>query len=251
MTFARRGSAARFPTIHQEDRMPFRARLVSAVAFAMLASACADDSARKQAEEAQKKADEAQKQAAQATAQAQQGAQQVSESAKEMAKGFEALGKSLGALAGDPNQKPVDPVSFRELQTVFPELPGWEKEKPTGEKMTSPFPYSQAEVRYSKGESSIHGKVVDSGFNQLLIAPFQMFLAAGYEKETSSGYEKSTKVGEFPGWEKWNSDGKDGELNAVVGKRFVVTFEGNNINDTKVLYELASKADLAKLAAMK
>lgn len=199
----------------------------------------------------QKQQEQAQAEAQKATAQAQQGAQQVADSAKEMAKGFEALGKSLGAMGGDANQKPVDPVSFRELQTVFPELAGWEREKPTGERMTSPFPFSQAEVRYTKGESSIHGKVVDSGFNQLLIAPFQMFLVAGYEKETSSGYEKATKVGEFPGWEKWNSEGKDGELNAIVGKRFIVTYEGNNIDDTKVLYDLASKSALAKLASMK
>lgn len=227
--------------------MRFRAHLMSAVTVALTASlACGGGSTAKKAEDAPTEAP-----AAKAAAQAQEGAAQVADSAKEMAKGFEALGKSLGALGGDPNQKPVDPVSFRELQTVFPDLSGWEKEKPTGERMTSPFPYSQAEVRYTKGDASIEGKIVDSGFNQLLIAPFQMFLVSGYEKETSSGYEKSTKVGEHPGWEKWNSDGKDGELNAIVGKRFVVTFEGNNIDNTKVLYELASKADLAKLAAMK
>jgi hypothetical protein len=229
--------------------MGVRVRVTTGVlVLALGVSLACGDSARKQQEEAQK---EAQKQAEQATAQAQKGAEQVADSAKEMAKGFEALGKSLGAMAGNADQKPVDPVSFKELQTVFPELSGWQREKPTGERMTSPFPYSQAEVRYTKGESSIRGKIVDSGFNQLLIAPFAMFLAAGYEKETSSGYEKSTKVGEHPGWEKWNGDGKDGEINAVIGKRFIVTYEGNNIDDTKVLYELASKSDLAKLAAMK
>jgi hypothetical protein len=239
-----------------EDRMRFRAHLMSALTAAFIATlACGGSNTDKAVEQAkadaQKAQSDAQKQGEKAAQQAQQGAQQVADSAKDMAKGFEALGKSLGALAGDPNQKPVDPVSFKELQTIFPDYPGWEREKPTGERMTSPFPYSQAEVRYTKGEARIHGKVMDSGFNQLLIAPFQMFLAAGYEKETSSGYEKSTKIGEFPGWEKWNSDGKEGEINAIVGKRFVVTFEGDNIPDTKVLYDLVSKADLQKLAAMK
>jgi hypothetical protein len=232
--------------------MSVRSRLiVGTLALAAGISLACGNSAQKQQEEAQKQATDAQKQAEKASAQAQQGAQQVADSAKEMAKGFEALGKSLGAMAGNPDQKPVDPVSFKELQAAFPELSGWTREKPTGERMTSPFPYSQAEVQYTKGEASIRGKIVDSGFNQLLIAPFSMFLAAGYEKETSSGYEKSTKVGDFPGWEKWNSDGKDGELNAVVGKRFIVTYEGSNIDDTKVLHEIAGKTDLAKLASIK
>jgi hypothetical protein len=83
------------------------------------------------------------------------------------------------------------------------------------------------------------------------MAPFAMFLSAGYEKETEDGYEKSVKVGEYPGWEKWNSGSKDGELNAVVGKRFLLTLEGNGLESTKVLYDLAQATDLAKLAAMK
>jgi hypothetical protein len=69
-------------------------------------------------------------------------ADQVQSSAENMAKGLEDMAKGLGALAGnsaDPNQKPVDPVSFRDLQAVFGDLPGWEKGKPTGERMTMPF----------------------------------------------------------------------------------------------------------------
>jgi hypothetical protein len=78
-----------------------------------------------------------------------------------------------------------------------------------------------------------------------------MFLSAGYEKETQDGYEKSVKVGEHPGWEKWNTEAKDGELNAVVAKRFLLTLDGNGIESTKVLYDLAQATDLAKLASMK
>ena len=71
---------------------------------------------------------------------------------------------------------------------------GWEKEKPTGEKMTSPFAYSTAEVTYTKGDSRIRLKMADSGFNQLFFAPFTMAMQAGYEKETSDGYEKSAQA---------------------------------------------------------
>ena len=43
---------------------------------------------------------------------------------------------------------------------------------------------------------------------------------AGIESFTI--YEKSTKVGGEPGWEKWDSESKRGELKAIVGKRYIV-----------------------------
>jgi hypothetical protein len=86
---------------------------------------------------------------------------------------------------------------------------------------------------------------MDSGFNQLVLAPVMMMLAAGYERETDSGYEKGTKVNEFPAFEKWDSDNKDGELNVVVNRRFIMKVDGNNIADPKVLREFAQAADLA------
>jgi hypothetical protein len=78
-----------------------------------------------------------------------------------------------------------------------------------------------------------------------------MFMQAGYEKETSSGYEKSTTVGGQPGMEKWNAEGKDGEVIAFVGKRFILTVEGRNVDDIKVLRDIVGTVDLPKLAAMK
>lgn len=185
--------------------------------------------------------------------QAQQAAQTAEKGAAEAAKGLEQMAKGLEAMAGGGSGdfKPVNPVSFRDMQALFPDIDGWEKAKPIGERMSSPFSYSQAEVAYTKGDSRMELKVVDSGFNQLLLTPYAMFLQAGYEKETSDGYEKSTTVNGQPGWEKWSSDGKNGELNALVGKRFLVQIEGQQIEDTKVLHELAGKIDMGKLAALK
>jgi len=173
--------------------------------------------------------------------------------AAEAAKGLEQMAKGLEAMAGGGSgePKPVDPVSFRDMMALFPEMDGWEKAKPTGERMASPFAFSTAEVAYTKGDSRIELKTTDSGFNQLLLTPYAMFLTAGYEKETADGYEKSTKVKDQPGWEKWNGAAKDGELNALVGKRFLLQIEGRQIDDVKVLHELAGKIDMEKLAALK
>jgi hypothetical protein len=219
------------------------------VAVMMAASACGKSKAEKQAEEAQKQAAVAQKEAADAQKEA---AQSTEDAAKQAAKGLEQFAKGLGmAAGGSTDGKPVEPVSFRDMQALFPDVDGWEKKKPTGEKMSSPFSYSQAQVEYTKGESRVEMKMVDSGLNQLLLTPYTMFLTAGYEKETSDGYEKSTKVAGQPGWEKWDSSSKRGELNALVNKRFVVTIEGSGIEDTKVLQEFAGKIDMGKVAALK
>ena len=208
---------------------------------AALTSAGCGNAEQKQAEELAAKAEAAAKVA-------ESGAQQAAKGIEQMAKGLEAMASS-GAAA--MNTTPVDPVSFRDLQTFFPDIDGWEKAKPTGERMTMPFAFSQAEVRYTKGTARVELKIVDSGFNQMFLAPYAMMMQSGYEKETERGYEKSTTVAGQPGWEKWNTEGKDGELNAFVGKRFLLTVEGRNVDDIKALHEIAGRVDVGKLAALK
>jgi hypothetical protein len=123
--------------------------------------------------------------------------------------------------------------------------------KPEGERMTSPFPFSQTEATYSKGDSRIEVKVVDSGFAQMLIAPWSMMLASGYSRETSDGYEKAVTVNGQPAFEKWDSGSRNGELNILVGKRFLVSVEGDELADTKVLHDVAGKMDFGKFASLK
>jgi hypothetical protein len=180
------------------------------------------------------------------------GAEGMAKNVEGMARGFEELARGLSAMAGgDPNAKPVEPLSIDALRATLPELPGWERGKPTGERMTSPVNFAEAEVTFTKGESRVTHKIVDSALNQILVAPFAMFLAVGYEKQTENGYEKGIKVGAYPGWEKWDAEGKDGELNAVVNKRFIVQVEGRNIESIKVLHAFMDAANLDKLASLK
>jgi hypothetical protein len=218
-----------------------RRALLIGIGAAVLVAACGESADEKAA-----------KQQAEAAKQSEQVAKSTGQAAEQAAKGLEAMAKGLEAMAGGASGvKSADPVSFRDLMALFPDLDGWEKAKPTGERMSSPVSFSTAEVRYTKGDASLELKMVDSGFNQLLLTPYAMFLTAGYEKETADGYEKSTKVNDQPGWEKWNSESKNGELNALVGKRFLLTIEGNGIADTKVLHEVAGKIDMGKLASLK
>jgi hypothetical protein len=258
------------------------------LALAVATTACGKSEQEKQADEAKKQIEQAQRQIEDAAKKAQQAGEEAgrqagkaaeeagraagqagsdaakagAEAAKggavaanEAAKGLEALAKGLQGMAAagaaGPDGKPVEPVNFHDLQAAFVPLDGWEMGKATGSKMSMPVSYSQAEVRYHKGDAEITASITDSGYNQLLIAPFTMFLTSGYEKETENGFEKSTTVAGSPGWEKWDSSDKTGEVSAFVNKRFVVDFKGRGIDNNKVLYQLAQSSNLSKLASVK
>jgi hypothetical protein len=203
--------------------------------------------------EEEKAAEKAAKEAAEAAEALKKAAESAGSAAA--AQGQQGLAQAMEAAAavmrGTKDGKAVEPVGFQELQTALPEVSGWQRATPTGERMTSPIPFSQAEADYTKGDASISVKIVDSAFSQMLIAPWSMFLTTGYERQTSDGYEKALSVAGNPGFEKWSTSSKDGELNLVVAKRYLVTIEGNDIADTKVLHEFASKLDAAKLPAAK
>lgn len=203
---------------------------------AVLTVGCGKSEEEKQAEEA-----------------AEQTAQSAEAAAAEATKGLEAMAKGLEQLAsgGTGDQKAAEPVKLQDLLATLPQIEGWEQQKPQGERMTSPFPSANAEARYTRGEASIDVEIVDSAFNQLLLAPISMFLTSGYSKESTTGYERSTTVNGQPGWEKWDSENKTGELNALVAKRFLVTIEGDNIENVQVLQDAASKMDFNRLASLK
>lgn len=196
---------------------------------------------------------EAEKQAEQAAAEMEKAAKAAEAAGQDVAKGMEEFGKAMSGLAGamGGDGKTVDPVSFQALETTLPQVSGWERGKPESERMTSPFAYSQTEATYTKGDARIDVKVVDSGFAQMLIAPWSMMLASGYSRESSDGYEKAVTVNGQPGFEKWDSSSKNGELNVLVDKRFLVSFEGSDLADTRVLHEMAGKMDFGTFASLK
>ncbi len=189
--------------------------------------------------------------AAEEAKKAQEQAQAGGGSVQDMAKGMEQFAQSMQQLQQSQDGKTYEPVSFKELQAVLPDISGWEKEKPRGEMMTAPVKFSQAEVVYTKDDARVEVKIVDTAMSQMLTLPYQMFLMANYARETDSGYEKATKVAGYPGWEKWNSEDKQAETGAIVGQRFLVTAEGNGVENATVVKDIVAKIDLAKLAGLK
>lgn len=217
------------------------------VALAIISSvACGKSDAEKQTEQAA----EDLKKAAETVRAAQKEGGDPAQGMADMAKAMQGMAAAVGG-GGSGDGKPVEPVSTDTLKGTLPTVAGWTMEAPEAERMTSPIAFSQVETNYKKGDAEIEVRVVDTGFAQMLIAPWSMFLASGYSRETGDGYEKSVSVGGNPGFEKWDTSSKRGELNLFAGKRFMVTIEGRDLADTKVLHEFASKMDFGKIAALK
>jgi hypothetical protein len=219
----------------------------TALAFILIASvACGKSDAEKQAE----KAAEDLKKAAEAVTEAQAKGGDAAAGMADMAKAMQGMAAAIGG-GGTGDGKPVEPVSTDVLKGTLPTVAGWTMDAPEAERMTSPIAFSQVETTFKKGDAEVEMKIVDTGFAQMLIAPWSMFLASGYSRENSDGYEKSVNVGGNPGFEKWDTSSKRGELNIFAGKRFMVSIEGRDLADTKVLYEFASKVDFGKIAGLK
>jgi hypothetical protein len=216
------------------------------LAAAVFTAACGKSEEQKQAEKAAEDLKKAAEAVGQAAAQA--GTAAATAGMGEAAKAMQSM---AAAMSGGGDGKPVEPVAFQTLQSHLPKVSGWEMDEPEGERMTSPFPFSQVEAKYKKGDARIDAKIVDTGFAQMLIAPWSMMLASGYSRETSSGYEKATTVSGNPAIEKWDKGSKNGELDVLVGKRFMVTIEGHDIDDMKQLQEFASNFNFAAIAAAK
>lgn len=220
--------------------------LMMICAAALVAAACGKSETEKQAEAFAKAAEDAAKAMEKAAdASAKQGAQ----ASNDMAKAMQDMATAFSG--GSADGKKIEPIAFQTLQTHLPKVSGWDMDEPNGQRMTMPVPFSQVETEYRKGDSRIDVTIVDTGFAQLLIAPWSMMLAAGFSNETSDGYQKSVSIGGHPAFEEWRSRDKDGTLNILVGKRYMVTIDGHDLADTKELHQFASAMDLGAIAALK
>ncbi len=144
----------------------------------------------------------------------------------------------------------AQPVHFKELMSILAIDPpeNWQvSEKPKGKTLKSPMQVSEAEVEFKSGdEKKVEIKIVD-GLGGML--PF-MSMAQGMEMESSEEYMKPIEVQGFKGTEKFEYKGKEGEIILPVANRFLVTIEGNGMDDNEVIKQMAGKLDLKKLAGM-
>jgi len=152
------------------------------------------------------------------------------------------------------SKEPVDPIDFRKLKELLPEtVEGLSKKECSGEKNGAMgFTISRAEARYTDdSDASVHVEIFDTGgvagVATMALAAWTM---ADIDKETDNGYEKTTKLEGYKGFEKYNNESKSGELNVLIGDRYVVNVNGNNVTMDK-LKSILADLDLEKLSELK
>ena len=74
-----------------------------------------------------------------------------------------------------------------------------------------------------------------------------MMFKMKFERESSEGYEKSTELNGMPTFEKWNEENKDNEVTVLVGKRFIVHVETDEMPEGSAR-KIAEGMDLNGLA---
>lgn len=150
------------------------------------------------------------------------------------------------------NKEPVDPIDFRKLKELLPgKAGGLERTEATGEKSGAMgFSISQAEGKYREGDSNIEVQILDTGgVGGMALMGLAAWTMAEVDKETATGYEKTTRINGKKAFEKYDNEGKDGELNVIVGNRFIVNVKGRNVSMDQ-LKDTLDDLDLDKLAKM-
>jgi len=141
----------------------------------------------------------------------------------------------------------VPPVPFEELIALLPDADGWTRSKPRGDQYVMAVLMSRAQVTYTKGEAEIDLEIVDTGFNELALAPLLTFLTPGYSERTIGGYKKGLIVAGAPGFESYENDARRAEVTVVAGKRFIVKATGHNMDNTDATRALVSRVDIGRL----
>ncbi len=154
---------------------------------------------------------------------------------------------ALGALQ---QQKPVDPVNFRELLFFLVDLPGWvADDKPEGATISyGEYKISQAQRSYSAGDKSLSVTVVDGAYVPMAYSNFQMYKT--FEMDTSEQYAKGTTFKGYPGVESYEYEPKTGFLMVMVADRFLVTVEGDPVDNLDEIKEVAEHLPWSELAAL-
>lgn len=180
--------------------------------------------------------------------------QNPQEAMKQGADAMAAASAMMGAMMGGDGKGAVEPVDFRALKDLLPEsIGGLKRGEASGERAAAAgMKMSHAEVRYGDRDSGrLRVKITDagsmSGFAGMAAAAWAM---VDIDRESDAGYEKTSTVNGRRMHEKWNAKDKRGEVDMIVGGRFIIEIRGTGI-EMKDLKQAINAIDLKKLEALK
>ncbi|GHB57175.1 hypothetical protein [Persicitalea jodogahamensis] len=180
------------------------------------------------------------------------GGSEETQEEKEPENAMEAIQQMADKAKEMQENGPVDPVDFRELKEMLPSSAGGlSRTEATGEKNGAMgFSLSQAEGKYEEGDSSMEINIVDTGgVGGMAMMGMAAWAMAEVDKETATGYEKTTTVDGNKAYEKYDNERQNGELNVIVGNRFIVSVKGRKVSMDQIKDTL-DDIDIDKLADM-
>jgi hypothetical protein len=189
-----------------------------------------------------------------AEAAAKQMAEAITAAGAAGAAGAAAVGNAIaaGALAAG---KASDAVDFRTLKELLPEdINGMPRTSSDGEKNSAMgFTLSRAEARYETqgSNASIKIEISDVGaMTGMAAMAAYAWASMDVDRENETSYEKTTTIKGYRGYEKFDRQTNFAELSLMVGGRFMVELEGNEVG-VDALKAALDKIDLGKLEGMK
>ncbi|MBI4605198.1 MAG: hypothetical protein HY721_24805 [Planctomycetes bacterium] len=163
-----------------------------------------------------------------------------------------------GAAEAAAGAKSPELADHRQLKGLLPEsLPGLKRASVKSEKTGAlGFSVSLAEAEYEGQEDAdgnakrIEARLTDTAGVGGLMGATAAWTLAEIDRESDEGYEKSTTLNGRRAFEKYQKEGKHGELQVIVADRFLVEVSGDQVTMEELKAALG-KIDLAKLEALK
>jgi hypothetical protein len=147
-------------------------------------------------------------------------------------------------------------IDFRKIKEWMPaELNGLKRSECNGERnKVGEMSVTQVTAEFKKGddEGSPHIQVQVLDYNNL---EFSKAAAAAWtlievDKESDGGFEKTLKIKGSPALLKWEKEQKHGNVSILVGGRYIVTVNTDNVPSEQVI-KVAEGLALEKLAELK
>jgi hypothetical protein len=171
---------------------------------------------------------------------------------EQLAEAAENMKTAAEEMTAGQDREPQPPVSFKTLLTYLPaEIGGMPQSNPRGETSSmAEWKYSNASADYEGGETSARVEISDYAYINMLYAPVRMWLKMNISRESTEGFEHTVEVAGYPAYEKFQTNGKRGELTVLVGDRFIVNIHTNGLAEDAPR-KVAEAMPLKKLAQEK
>jgi len=148
-------------------------------------------------------------------------------------------------------------MNFKDLMVYLPEsLDGYVSEEPEGSTTNSMgFSFSRVSRTFTKtvGEQqqSIRMELIDYNASYAYLSGLAYWTNLNISTENTKGFERTVKtdIENVFAYEKFQTDTKNGSITYVVGYRFILNVEGNNVDNFDIIKNAANKIDLKKLAS--